>query len=153
VEVGEGITPAQAAAVSSLGTAFQNSRITSFNELATAFAHLTSLANIAFSSSTIVNILLPSGLQTIGNYCFQQTRIVEITIPASVTAINYASFMRMEGASGLEITVLRDTPPTLGTQVFQNTNLAAIYVPADSVNAYKAASNWSTYANKIQAIE
>ena len=28
-----------------------------------------------------------------------------------------------------------------------------IYVPATLVDTYKAATNWSTYANKIRAIE
>jgi hypothetical protein len=42
----------------------------------------------------------------------------------------------------------------LGTNVFQNNPTAQqIKVPADSVENYKAATNWSTYADKISAIE
>jgi len=42
------------------------------------------------------------------------------------------------------------TPPTLGASAFNNTNDCPIYVPCSSVSAYKAASNWSTYASRIQ---
>jgi len=34
----------------------------------------------------------------------------------------------------------------------ENTNNCPIYVPSASVNAYKTATNWSTYASRIQAI-
>jgi len=40
----------------------------------------------------------------------------------------------------------------LGTNVFGNVNNFRIYVPSGSVDTYKAASGWSTYASKIQAI-
>jgi hypothetical protein len=40
----------------------------------------------------------------------------------------------------------------LGNNAFYNTNNCPIYVPSASVNAYKSASGWSTYASRIQAI-
>jgi hypothetical protein len=50
------------------------------------------------------------------------------------------------------ITVNATTPPVLGANVFDGTNDCPIYVPASSVNAYKAASSWRYYASRIQAI-
>jgi len=44
-------------------------------------------------------------------------------------------------------------PPTLGSSTFDDTNNCPIYVPSGSVNAYKSASGWSTYADRIQAIQ
>jgi len=44
------------------------------------------------------------------------------------------------------------TPPTLGSNAFNYTNNCPIYVPSQSVAAYKTAANWSTYASKIRAI-
>ena len=42
------------------------------------------------------------------------------------------------------------TPPSLSsTNAFNNTNNCPIYVPNDSVEAYKTATNWSTYASRI----
>ncbi len=51
------------------------------------------------------------------------------------------------------ITCNATTPPALGTDVFANTNNCPIYVPAASVETYKAASGWSGYASRIQAIQ
>jgi hypothetical protein len=45
----------------------------------------------------------------------------------------------------------RTTPPSLGgTSVFDyNEASRRIYVPTNSVNAYKSATNWSEYASSI----
>jgi hypothetical protein len=41
----------------------------------------------------------------------------------------------------------------LGGDAFQDTNNCPIYVPAESVDAYKAAArHWNDYADRIQAI-
>ena len=50
------------------------------------------------------------------------------------------------------VTVNATTPPTLGESALDYTNNCPIYVPAASVDVYKAASGWSTYASRIQAI-
>ena len=51
------------------------------------------------------------------------------------------------------VTVEAITPPSLGHSVFLDTSSSlVIYVPAESVEAYKTATNWSDYASKIQAI-
>ena len=43
------------------------------------------------------------------------------------------------------------TPPYLGADVFYNTNEElVIYVPMESLEAYKTSGNWSAYADKIQ---
>ena len=59
-----------------------------------------------------------------------------------------------KGCSGLESsTILATTPPTMGDfNIFSNTNNCPIYVPTASVDTYKAASGWSTYESRIQAI-
>ena len=79
------------------------------------------------------------------------TSLTEITIPKNVTKINMQAF---NGCSGLtRITCLAVTPPKLyGTDVFYDTNNCPIYVPAESVSIYKAASVWSSFSSRIQAI-
>ena len=53
----------------------------------------------------------------------------------------------------ISVTILATTPPTLAnTSAFSNTNNCPIYVPAESVDAYKTATNWSNLADRIQAI-
>lgn len=71
-------------------------------------------------------------------------------VPASVTEIGNSAF----GGASYSLSVIRvypKTPPTLGTSVF-TTNIKKIYVPAESVEAYKSATNWADYASKIEAI-
>ena len=45
--------------------------------------------------------------------------------------------------------MLGTTEPSLGDYAFQNNN-ATIYVPYESLNDYKTATNWSNYANRIK---
>jgi hypothetical protein len=41
----------------------------------------------------------------------------------------------------------------MGSGVFSSTNIQAIYVPTGSVEAYKAASYWNGYADKIEGYD
>ena len=108
--------------------------------------------NSAFSGCHVLeHITLPDTLTTIKQQMFQDCwSLQDITIPASVTTINAQAFANCYSLT--KVTCLRTTPPTLSnTNAFMN-YIRFIYVPADSVEAYKAASNWSTYASKILAI-
>ena len=82
----------------------------------------------------------------------------EIIIGSGITEIsNYAFYVAYNTGSTLttKITIKATTPPTLGTNAFykgDTTFITAIYVPRESVNAYKTATNWSNYASIIQPI-
>jgi hypothetical protein len=67
-----------------------------------------------------------------------------------VTSIGAGAFYACTGLTN--ITVEAITPPTLDIDAFGNTNGCPIYVPSASVDTYKAAGGWSTYADRIQAI-
>lgn len=84
-------------------------------------------------------------------FCENNAVVTTATIPSSVTSIG-ARFFR--GAAHLTTLVCEaTTPPTIDTSLtLQGTSLAAIKVPSASVDAYKAASGWSTWADKITAI-
>jgi len=79
-------------------------------------------------------------------------KLALISLPTGLTSIDDAAF---HGCTNLAlVTCLAETPPTLGTGVFSYTHSSLrIEVPAGSVEAYKTATNWSTYANRIFAIE
>ena len=100
---------------------------------------------------TIKNVTYGNDVTVIGENAFSnRTELSSVVIGSSVTRINDSSF---SGCSSLtSITVESVTPPTLGYYVFDNTNNCPIYVPPESVDAYKAASGWSNYASRIQAI-
>ena len=88
---------------------------------------------------------------SIGDYCFSQCKgLTSITIPDSVTRIGNGAFQNCSVLRS--VTIQATTPPSLGSGAFNNTNNCPIYVPAESVNAYKAATNWTTYADKIKPL-
>ena len=113
---------------------------------------VTTIGDEAFLDCLVLSsITIPDSVTSIGQAAFEACdAISSITIPSSVTSIGQTAFANNSGLTS--ITCLSTTPPTIGSSVFYNTNDCPIYVQSDSVNAYKAATNWSTYASRIQAI-
>ena len=76
-------------------------------------------------------------------------RLQRVYLP-KVTEIGSFAF---DECTALQSVTLGATPPTLGGNAFYYCyQLTAIYVPAESVEAYKSATNWSAYADIIQPI-
>ena len=112
---------------------------------------LTSIGDWAFGSAKLTSIEFPSTLKTIGHYAFSSNLFVTLDLPASITSIGQSAFA--SNALLTTVTIHATTPPTNNGYFFNSCSaLQAIYVPASSVDAYKAASGWSSYASKIQAI-
>lgn len=196
---GVGITPSQAARVTSLASKFLgNTQITSFDELE-YFTGLTTLGNnVAFQGCTaLASFKLPptltdTGLKafrgcsaltgslsisvdTIGSETFRGTRYVNVTVDcitlggsafrnistlrtvdvsARCTSIAGLAFSSSGSSSNKCTFYFRSTtPPELSdTSAFTASYINKIYVPSGSVNAYKTASNWSTFASYIEGI-
>ena len=113
---------------------------------------VTSIGNSAFSyCSSLTSVTIGNGVTSIGNSAFYYcSDLMDVTIGNGVTSIVNHAF---SGCSSLtSLTILATTPPTLNSSAFNNTNNCPIYVPAESVDAYKTATNWSAYADRIQAI-
>lgn len=111
---------------------------------------VTSIKGSAFSNcSSLTSITIPEGVTSIYSHTFEKCSSLEsITLPSSITSIGYIAF---SGCTSLEsITINATTPPTLGLSAIPS-NVTSIYVPAESVEAYKAA--WTDYADKIYSIE
>lgn len=114
---------------------------------------VTSIGSYAFSyCSSLSSVTIPSSVTSIGGYAFRNcSSLLSVTIPNSVTNIGARAFRNCTSLSSM--TIYATTPPTLdNTNALQNTNDCPIYVPSESVETYKAASGWSTYASRIQAI-
>lgn len=100
---------------------------------------------------SLEQVELNEGLETIGEGAFDSAESLQtITIPSTVTSIGTNAFTYTYGLA--TVTVLATTPPTVGTSIFYNKGIRKIYVPAESVEAYKSATNWANYAEKIEAI-
>ena len=131
---------------------------------------VTSIANYLFEYCyNLSTVILPNGVTSIGNSAFDQCEVLSsINIPENVTTIGSAAFRDCRGLKSITIPdgvtsigthafncpnlasvyCKPTTPPTLGTDVFSS-NSRQIYVPTASVDAYKAAENWSSYADAI----
>lgn len=110
---------------------------------------VTNIGDYAFSGSGIGTLEITDAT-SLGTYLCQgqRTGIVD-----QHTTVNLAS-NRFNGANSLCHLILRSTTMcTLTTNALTGTAIAAgigwIYVPTDLVATYKAASNWSNYANQI----
>lgn len=111
------------------------------------------IGNSAFSNcNSLESFNIPNSVTEIGDSAFSSCNgLTSMEIPNSVTSIGYGAFA---GCNSLtSITCEAITPPTLGDAAFDGTNNCPIYVPSQSVDAYKAATNWSEYASRIQAIQ
>ena len=106
------------------------------------------IGSFAFMESGLSNVTFGDSVRTIGQDAFRDCRLVNITIPASVTRIYDTAFY---GNSNLStVTFLSQTPPTLGSAVFNYTNANVRFeVPAASVNAYKSAWMERNLSNQI----
>lgn len=114
---------------------------------------VTSIGNNAFNGCTnLTSVTIGNSVTSIGNMAFRNCRsLTSVVIPNSVDFIDKNAFNNCFSLTS--VTVLAETPPTLGSGVFSGThNSLVIYVPAASVDAYKTATNWSSYASRIQAI-
>ena len=101
-------------------------------------------------SVTGITVISPgTEIETEGlfNHCEQMTGV---TIGKGLASIHRYTFRGCTALRNVE--VRRSTPPAISEHLFDDCpNLAHIYVPASAVNAYKTATGWSAYANKISA--
>ena len=135
---------------------------------------VTSIGTYAFSScERLTEVVIPSSITIVPNhlfYCCSNLETVEfkgqiteigtcgfyccaslktLVLTGDVTSIGATAFQECSSLPSLTFTTT--TPPTLVSwNAFDKTEFP-IYVPAASVEDYKTAENWSTYADRIQA--
>lgn len=118
---------------------------------------VTSIGNLAFYECyNLIDITFEQGSQceSIGayafGYCFRhEPNSTTMTLPSSVNYMDDRVFVGVDRLSS--ITVEAVNPPTL-IGILDTVHLEALYVPAESVDAYKNTTNWSAYADIIQGI-
>ena len=125
-----------------------------------------------YGCSSLTSVKIPNSVTSIGSLAFGYCRsLTSVTIPNSVTSIGWSAFYYCSGLTrvtiGNSVTSISNyafisctsltsvyckptTPPTGGSSMFDsNASSRKIYVPTESVEAYKAASYWSGYASDI----
>jgi len=102
------------------------------------------------SCQNLTNVQIGNGCGSIGDNTFEYCTSLDIVeIGSACNSIgNYA----FQGCSTLTVfNIEAVTPPTLGTEVFDNTaNDLVIFVPNGEGDSYKYSGGWSDYASKIQ---
>ena len=94
---------------------------------------------------------ITAGTRVIADWAFYGcTVLTQVTIPNSVTSIGSYAFWNCSALT--EMTVLPTVPPTVGSYAFGGVSRdIPVYVPAESLEAYKAVKGWKEFTN-LQAI-
>ena len=93
---------------------------------------------------------LPDGVTTIEHWAFRNCyNFIIKEIPDGVTRIGSEAFRSCTGIGNVK--VLPTTPPTASSSIFLGCNVK-LYVPDESVEAYKAADGWRSYADVIRPL-
>lgn len=103
----------------------------------------------AFAATGLLSLVLPEGVTvTSQDMCYNCQKLTSLTLPTTITNIGYHSFDECNAL--VEIHCKATTPPTLEQYAFEDVVTGRkIYVPHDSVEAYKTAAGWSDFADQI----
>ena len=131
------------------------------------------ISGSAFSGcSKLINIVFPNSVTSIGGDAFEYCKnLTSVEIPNTVRNIGVLAFYTCSNLSSVVIgshvtTIGRSAfntcsnlnalackaiiPPTLGSDVFKGVEKSIpVYVPAESVDAYKAAEGWKEFGSII----
>ena len=89
------------------------------------------------------HVNIPYGIRSIGNYAFYNTPRVVYHIPSSVTNIGNYAFGGI--TEQLYIYLGHETPPAIPSDVFKDSKLKKLYVPASYCQRYWTADNWKSF--------
>ena len=117
---------------------------------------VTSIGFYAFRGCTgLTSVIIGNGVTSIVGYAFSGcTGLTSITIPDSVTNIDDGAFEDCTNLTEIDFSTHNAVPTLSDTSAFSNTSASlVIKVPSALLDEWKAATNWSTYADKIVGVQ
>lgn len=138
------------------GYMFGSNKTGLIGTLTIEFNNSLTLANWAFSYALYTSFIVHEGLTTVPDSCCRNCpNLSYIDLPSTITSIGASVFWT--NPSLLTFIIRATTPPTVGANLMTNTANLKIYVPKSAdqsiLNAYKAATNWSTYSSKMYELD
>ena len=110
---------------------------------------ITTIGNSTFNGCVGLtgSLTIPNSVTSIGEYAFSSCCFTgSLTIGSSV--INVGDYAFCDCRYFTSMTVFPETPPTLGTNTFQNVpKHIPVYVPCGTSEAYGTAAVWSSFTN------
>ena len=116
---------------------------------------VTQISNYAFYNCYSLSLItIPNSVTQISNYAFSNCYSMSaISIPNSVTSIGSSAFSNCYGVRYYDFTRHTAVPTLSNTNAFNDISAdCEIRVPAALADEWKAATNWSTYANHILGV-
>ena len=135
---------------------------THFSGAGNCARNLTRIEEICFSTNVSIesnafaycyalqSVTVPDGVTSIGTYAFAYCYALQsVIIPDGVTSIGTGVFYYCYGMHAYHFNP--KTPPTItNTNVFSGISTdTKMYVPSESLETYKTAQYWSTYADRM----
>ncbi len=121
----------------------------------TPFSNYTKLTNISYllnDDSSLTSIkgetFENSGIEASNDAFYNCSKLQHIRLLAKANRISQYAYCRCTSLQYMIASKVE--PPTIDTTTFVNTNNCPIYVPDESVDAYKTATNWSALAARIK---
>lgn len=92
---------------------------------------------------------IPDGIESIAGGAFRDISLTSVTIPNSILSIKDWAFRNSNGLTS--VYNYASVPQEINGTVFKEVNISActLYVPIESVDAYKAADEWKDFGNII----
>lgn len=131
----------------------------------TTFAMSRNLAEVVFSEgvktvelrafygcSKLAKVTIPASMTTIHDHAFAETALTSVTFPEQFSSLGGNAFASCAALAAVYCKAV--TPPSTANEGWydwfdENAEGRKIYVPAESVAAYKTADGWSEYADAI----
>ena len=110
--------------------------------------------NVFSGCSGLTSITIPHSVTSIGDLAFYNcTGLTSITIGNGVTSIGNSMFRDCTNLTEIDFSTHNAVPTLADTSAFSNTPASlVIKVPSALLDEWKAATNWSTYADKIVGV-